>query len=1413
MNGFSDTASATVVNTTFSGNYGGEEGGAIRNDGTIALTNTTISNNRGSDAFHNFETAIIANSIIAGDVAGDVSGETFTSLGYNLIGGGERVGDFNAPGDLVNTDPGLAPLADSDGPTQTHALLNGSLAIDAGNNDLAVDADGAPLAFDQRGDGFDRIVNGTVDIGAFEAQVGEIIEPEPPVTIIPVTIIVDTTIDENDGSIEDGDVSLRDAILAANSGDTITFASGAGEAFEGGSTIRLDQALGELVLSSDVTIDGDLNDDGAPDVTITGDTLGDDATTTDPYGNTITDPFVNTATDDNVRVFAVDSGNSTIQGLIITGGFAEGSGSAQYGGGIAIEPGADLTVVNSSISGNYAEQGGGFFNTGALSVIDSTLAENLASGGGGIINDGTATVAGSTFSGNYAENGGGLWNDDGTATLTNTTFSGNAAQEEGSAIRNDGSITLSNTTISNNEGGFEGLGAFDNKGTAVIANTIIAGNEDGEDVSGDLFTSLGYNLIGGGESIGDFNAQGDRVNADPGLAPFADNGGPTQTHALLDDSPAIDAGNNSFAVDADGTPLAFDQRGDGFDRIVNGTVDIGAFEAQDADATVTIIVDTTVDENDGSIEDGDVSLRDAILAANSGDTITFASGAGEAFEGGGTIRLDQGLGQLVLTEDVTIDGDLNDDVAPDITLDANADGDGDATTALGQDGPDFQARRVMDIAESRTVTLDGLIVTGGATTADFWAGGGGGIRAGEDSDLTLTNSTVSGNSTAGDEANGGGISGGTVTLTNSTVSGNGTVGRGADGGGISGRDVTLTNSTVSGNSISGGPFTIYESDEVAGYYPARGGGISGGDVTLTNSTVSGNSTAGALADGGGINGGSVTLTNSTVSDNGTVGKGASGGGISGGDVTLTNSTVSGNSTTGLIWEDEESGEYFPADGGGINGGSVTLTNSTVSDNGTVGKGASGGGISGGDVTLTNSTVSGNSTTGLIFEAEETGEYFPARGGGISGGDVTLTNSIVLGNVALNAGDDEVSAGSVSNTASLIGGDATQIFADTADVLADSDEDGVGDPPTGVQGGVLADNGGPTETIALLDDASNPALDTADPALASATDQRGVARPQGAGPDIGAFELERGPVTIIEGTPEDDRLVGSPDDEWFFGLAGNDTLIGCTGQDSFDGGDGSDTVDYRYSTSNTLKIDLEDEQAIFESTGVTETLTSIENAIGSRGRTKLYGDDGNNVLDGDDGDDCLSGRGGDDTLLGGDGDDTLIGGKGEDSFDGGDGSDTADYSYSRSDTLVIDLAADQAVFHSSGVTETLTSIENAVGSYGDTVLKGDDGDNVLDGHDGDDTLVGGGGDDTLIGGEGEDVLVFTPGDGFVTVTDFTPGEDAVDLTAFGFEDIDALAELVREDGDDVVVDLTSVGGPEVTFLDVDLSEASPDDVLL
>ena len=107
-----------------------------------------------------------------------------------------------------------------------------------------------------------------------------------------------------------------------------------------------------------------------------------------------------------------------------------------------------------------------------------------------------------------------------------------------------------------------------------------------------------------------------------------DNGGPTATHALLAGSPAIDAGDPLFA-----SPPANDQRGSPFVRVFDGDgaggarIDIGAYERQTLAASF-FIVDTLVDELDGNYSPGDISLREAVSAANGSpgaDTISFAA--------------------------------------------------------------------------------------------------------------------------------------------------------------------------------------------------------------------------------------------------------------------------------------------------------------------------------------------------------------------------------------------------------------------------------------------------------------------------------------------------------------------------------------------------------------------------------------------------------------------------------------------------------------------------------------------------------------------------------------------------------------------------------------------------------------------
>jgi hypothetical protein len=189
------------------------------------------------------------------------------------------------------------------------------------------------------------------------------------------------------------------------------------------------------------------------------------------------------------------------------------------------------------------------------------------------------TVIGSTFSDNIAFNGdGGGINSGGMLTATNCTYSGNCAGNHGGALANWGASTLTSVTITDNVTSSQGGGAvFQNPdlGTLLLHNTIVAGNfldvEGGaaSDVVGTLDPNSSYNLIGTGGSGG----LSDGVNnnlvgvSDPGLGSLADNGGPTQTCALLPGSPASGAGDPSQL----GTT---DQRG-----VVRATsVSIGAYQ-------------------------------------------------------------------------------------------------------------------------------------------------------------------------------------------------------------------------------------------------------------------------------------------------------------------------------------------------------------------------------------------------------------------------------------------------------------------------------------------------------------------------------------------------------------------------------------------------------------------------------------------------------------------------------------------------------------------------------------------------------------------------------------------------------------------------------------------------------------------
>ena len=264
-----------------------------------------------------------------------------------------------------------------------------------------------------------------------------------------------------------------------------------------------------------------------------------------------------------------------------------------YGGGIYNFLGT-LTLSNCTISGNTtssdSSRGGGIYNTGGtVTITNCTISENSADiYGGGICNAGsssTLTVTNCTISKNKASNGGGICNtsNDCTLAITNCMVSGNYSDSYGGGIYNTGKSTLAitNSTISGNEASIDNGGIYNINGTLLLNNTIVAQNSanGGKDIFCDVGTITGSNnLIGNGDGITSLvhDENGNIVGTvekpiDP-LFVDAENG----DYHLTADSPAINRGNNEFAVDADGNPLLSDL--DGNDRIVNERIDIGAYE-------------------------------------------------------------------------------------------------------------------------------------------------------------------------------------------------------------------------------------------------------------------------------------------------------------------------------------------------------------------------------------------------------------------------------------------------------------------------------------------------------------------------------------------------------------------------------------------------------------------------------------------------------------------------------------------------------------------------------------------------------------------------------------------------------------------------------------------------------------------
>ncbi|HSA59636.1 MAG TPA: choice-of-anchor Q domain-containing protein [bacterium] len=338
-------------------------------------------------------------------------------------------------------------------------------------------------------------------------------------------------------------------------------------------------------------------------------------------------------------------GNTTLNGAGAKTTIIDGNGTDRVlhvdppvAGGVTVAL-SGLTIQNGHAVGSTTD-GGGILNQGTLTLTNCALRNNAAGAngdGGGIYDDAGPFIAcvNSTISGNSARDGGGILSR--SATYTNCTVSGNTASEYGGGLVFSLSPTpdsaIVNSTITGNSavtvgGGIDAFGS----GVLTVKNSIVSDNSPQN--CSVAVTSAGHNIDSGASCA--FAATGDLSSTGPLLGPLENNGGPTLTHALLEGSPAIDAGTATGAPSTDqrGISRPADGNGDG-----TAAVDIGAFEVACGDGVLQTFAGEDCD--DGNAVSGDgcsdaCAVESGFTCTGSPSTCTATGGSTGGTTGGST---------------------------------------------------------------------------------------------------------------------------------------------------------------------------------------------------------------------------------------------------------------------------------------------------------------------------------------------------------------------------------------------------------------------------------------------------------------------------------------------------------------------------------------------------------------------------------------------------------------------------------------------------------------------------------------------------------------------------------------------------------------------------------------------------------
>ncbi len=1130
---------ATITDGTVSMNTAAEEGGGIWNgtgimtiDGTTVTANTASGDGAdqgGGGIFNAGGTVNVSNAFITLNTANGLAGSGGGVL--NDAGGSVTFTDTEISGNIANrAGGGIEATAGTSTSLNAVTLVSNNVGVAP-----AVASPGNGGGLHITGDGNATITLGTVTSNTAAAEGGGLWNGTGTMTIDGTNITSNTASgagpDQGGGGVFNagGAVNISNATISLNTAD--------GAAGSGGGI--LNDASGSITVTGTLISDNVANRAGGG-IEVTG------ATTT-----TLTDVQIIGNNAGVVPSVAApgNGGGVHITGagsVVINGGSVNFNVAAAEGGGLWNSFTGTLivqssllgatTILSNTANGDDIEQGGGgvFNDGGSILITDATISLNVSTataignGGGGIFNDGALTLTNVNITDNFADqgvaNGGGILNSDGgLLVVVDSIIENNEAARAGGGIENNaGTVTLTNTSLSTNMAGFNG-GALHTSGagSVTISGGLIDGNTAGEE-GGGLWNSSAGTMSIQSSSVGGTTIQGNTANGNGteqgGGGVFNDGGVITIQHATisLNVSTATAIGNGGGGIFNDGTmtlvntlvngntAIAGAGNGGGILNSDNGTLAVSggkisgnrAARAGGGVENVLGIVTLTNVSLGGLLatDSNTAGINGGGLHTSGAGTVTIRGGvvqnntAGQ--EGGGVWNSSTGTMEILTSASggTLIRGNV-----------ANGDGTEQGGGGVFNDGGD--------------VTIDGAAINQNVSTAASVGNGGGGIF--NDGNLSISNSSVIGNSASTGLGNGGGIlnsDGGVLVITTSRIASN--VAARAGGGieNIAG-SLVMTDTVLGGPSlgdgnianINGGGLHVSGAGTVSifgGMIEGNTAGQEGGGVwnsltgtmtiaeSLASNTVIRNNVAngnGILQGGGGVfnDGGSLAITNAAITGNVATSAvaGNGGGGVMsvGGSLRLRQVEVSGNTAN------------F---GAGVNNmGVVTIVASTIANNSA---NAEGGGLyngASGSATVNASTIAGN---------------VAVTGAGIRNVNTTaLTSTLVAGNVNASTTADDNLSGTFSGSHNLIG----QAVADfgTNNIVGVDWRTVVENDGTNV---TLKNNGGMTQTIALR--SNSPAIDAGVSVLsAPSVDQRGVNRTidlssipnatGGDGTDIGAVE--------------------------------------------------------------------------------------------------------------------------------------------------------------------------------------------------------------------------------------------------------------------------------------------------------------------